>query len=58
MHTVTPEIIAEAKTAGYEVNVWFYGERYDEGTAREILASGVDRIITNFPHLYLPLSRG
>jgi glycerophosphoryl diester phosphodiesterase len=57
MHTVTPEIIADAKKAGYAVNVWFYGERFDEDSARRNLASGVDCIITNFPQLYLLLTQ-
>ncbi len=50
MHTVTPRIVADAKEAGIRVNAWFREERPNRGDAVANLQSGVDIIITNYPH--------
>ena len=55
MHLLSPQNIADAHGAGYEVNVWFYGETWDEEAAERNIRSGVDRIITNFPRQYAAL---
>lgn len=55
MHLLTPDNIADAHAAGYEVNVWFYGETWDEAAAERNIRSGVDRIITNYPRQYAAL---
>ncbi len=53
MHTVTPRIVADAKEAGIRVNAWFGEERSDRRDNAANLRSGVDTIITNYPHEYI-----
>ena len=58
MHTVTPQIVSDAKDAGIMVNVWFGEERSDSGDSAAILQSGADIIITNYPHEYIAARGG
>lgn len=53
MHTVTPRIISAAKDAGIRVNAWFSEERPNRGDTVVNLRSGIDTIITNYPHEYI-----
>ena len=54
-HLTNPEIINDAHAAGYQVNVWFAREKWDETQALRVLESGADCIITNYPRDYLAL---
>jgi glycerophosphoryl diester phosphodiesterase len=49
-----PQIMAELRQAGYEVNVWTVDE---VGSMRRLIGAGVSGIITNFPHRLRQVSR-